>query len=113
MTPIPGRIKKLLRQDPLYTRCCYCGKSPVQWHHSLYYGRDQIQEVFAIVPACSHCHEAVDNKLEMRHYFQYVAIRRATQADYNKYYKNDWQQKKAYFEQTYPYFINHYELLCT
>jgi len=53
---IPKSIKQQLEKLERMRHCEFCGKSPVQWHHTETYQCKQIQEVYAIRALCHDCH---------------------------------------------------------
>jgi len=53
---IPKAINDQLNRLARINTCECCGASDVQRHHSLSYGRKQINEVYSIRSLCHHCH---------------------------------------------------------
>ena len=95
MRPIPIKLRAEMADDPFYTCCCLCGNyEEVQWHHVWIYGGRQINEKWAVVPACKKCHELVAGDKYTRQYFEKVSLLRTIEADLKKYYKKDWQRIK-------------------
>lgn len=68
--------------DPWYTRCCYCGKDKeIQWHHVFIFAGRQVNAKWAIVPACEKHHREVNTNPDMKDYFQWIALNRATNVE--------------------------------
>lgn len=97
MRPISTKNKKLLSNDPWMRQCARCGEQPVQWHHVTFLGT-QLDEVWAIVPACLRCHKLVDTDKEIRKFFIRVALRRMNDADRASHPKWDWKQISKQYE---------------
>jgi len=90
---ISEALRKRLALDKFMHKCCYpeCGKVP-QWHHVWLYGGKQIDETWAVVPACpEHHNQATPHKngykQEVREYFEWVSLMRATPFDLAPYTK--------------------------
>lgn len=75
-----------MANDPFYLQCCLrrlqgivgpCS-GRIEWHHVLIVGGRQLNEKFAIVPACHGHHEKA---AKLNEYFQYVALNRATDSE--------------------------------
>lgn len=89
-----------MASDPFYKKCCadglgYCA-GKVEWHHTFIYGGKQINEVWAIVPACERHHDQVTKEPKVKMYFEKVSIMRASQDDLSKYPRKDWEQIKCH-----------------
>lgn len=85
--------------DPFMKQCIHAGCSdPPQWEHSLIYQGKQVNEAWAIVPACKYHHmgEGLD-----KNYNRAVALYRATDEDLDKYPKTDWKQQKIWLVDKY------------
>lgn len=80
--------------------CCLCGGPSIQLHHALYYAHKQLDEAYAIVPACPNHHKMVDTDLQTRLFFEYVALRQGYPELIMDYPKNDWGQRLSYIEVT-------------
>ncbi len=82
MTPIPVKIREEMANDPFYKTCClsHLGgcEGRIEWHHCLIYGGRQVQQKFAILPAC-HKHHAEVSKYNDQ--FIHVALNRATDSE--------------------------------
>lgn len=65
--------------DPYYKKCCLAHYGTclgrIEWHHSLIYGGRQVQQKFAILPACHFHHASV---AYFNDEFVRVALNRAT-----------------------------------
>lgn len=82
MTPIPTKLRKQMSEDPWYTRCCRCGDPRrVEWHHTIIYASKQVQEAWAIVPACEDCHKKVNEDKNVKDYFIHVSLNRAMDSE--------------------------------
>lgn len=79
----------------LHTGKC-CGR--IEWEHTFIYAGKQIQEAWAIAPACVYHHRGPGLDKE---YNQWIAINRATDEDFAKYPRTDWQQIKRYLNKKY------------
>jgi hypothetical protein len=79
MTPIPPKLRKEMSEDPWYRQCCRCGSlTRIEWHHVIIFAGRQLQEKWAIVPTCEECHRLVNTVQEVKDYFLWVALNRAT-----------------------------------
>ncbi len=79
MTPIPPKLRAEMAEDPWYKKCCLaelgdCG-GRIEWHHVIIYAGKQLQEKWAIVPAC---HDHHYRAAELNEYFLFVVLSRAT-----------------------------------
>jgi len=88
MAKIPPTMREEMANDPFYLKCCLaslggCG-GRIEWHHVLTYGGKQIQEIWAIVPAC---HEHHMKAAPLNDHFLKVALNRATDDQLLKYSK--------------------------
>jgi hypothetical protein len=99
MRPIPIKIRKELANDPFMQKCIYenCQGSP-EWEHAFIYAGRQINESWAIVPVCSYHHRGAGLDKE---YNQFHSILRATEEDFRKYPRFDWQRLKKYLIKKY------------
>ena len=90
---IPGKITKLLNDDPFMFICCKldCNSINVERHHAFEYARRQIQEASLITPVCIAHHRI--NILD-KDYFKYIGLLRSDlkyiQAKYQKF---DWRRE--------------------
>lgn len=83
-----------MASDTFYKKCCaeglgYCAGA-VQWHHTFIYGGRQINEVWAIVPACERHHDQVQKEPKVKMFFEKVSLARATETDLKKYPRKNW-----------------------
>ena len=79
MKAIPQRIRREMAADPWYSRCAICGDPrKVEWHHVFIYRGSQIQEKWAIVPACEEHHRMVKTRRRIKEAFERIALNRAT-----------------------------------
>jgi len=88
MRPIPQKLRKQLSEDPFMAGCCYkmCGATP-QWHHVWKHNNRQINEWWNILPACPLHHMQVKTDKQVKEYFEWVTLQRATLVDVLKYSK--------------------------
>ena len=93
------KMRREMSEDRFYTVCCLrdmqC-EGRIEWHHVFIYAGKQINEIWAIVSACSFHHR---NVAEFKFKFEIVALSRATEEDLKKYPRVDWDQikKKAVY----------------
>src|SRR3990172_48879 len=99
MRPIPPKLRKQIADDPFMARCIHegCGGKP-EWEHALIYGGKQVNEAWAIVPACEFHHRGAGLDKE---YNQFIALMRASYNDLNKYPKSDWIALRQYLKTKY------------
>lgn len=91
-------MKQEISHDPFMRYCCIddsCCEGRIEWHHVWIYDKNQINEVWAIVPACKYHHDKAESK-EFKPLFQIASLRRATEDDLKKYPKKDWDQIISY-----------------
>jgi len=110
MKPISLSVKRAILKDDFYKACCRCGADTVEWHHALQYGGSQLNEKFAIVPACHACHLAVDTTPDAKDYFKFVAISRMPGDKKMRYERYNWNQEKKRIIEHYPDFQIKYNL---
>lgn len=84
MRRISKKVKEELENAVRMESCEICGKKEVQWHHVLQYAGRQIDEPFAIAPACFKHHEQATT-FPIREQFEWYALQRMTDADLAKY----------------------------
>ena len=99
MTPIPTAIRRVLETLPRMKRCAVAGifdecDGRIEFHHVWIYAGKQIQEVWAIVGACSHHHEAVRSDPRVKREFERVSLQLASIETLNKYPRKNWYQLK-------------------
>lgn len=103
---IPPKLRNEIAGDPFMKRCIYersdapnhdCS-GRITWEHAFIYGGRQIQEKWSIVPCC----EAHNSGVSMdKEFNQFVAINRATDKDFKKYPKFNWEQNQKYLNKKY------------
>lgn len=80
MTKIPPKLRAEMAEDKYYKKCCLAHlggcSGRIEWHHSLIFAGRQLQEKYAIVPACHEHHYRVS---EFNEQFIHVALNRATE----------------------------------
>lgn len=96
-----------MAQDPFYYKCCLQDNtcSPllhnagrqIEWHHIWIYAGKQINEKWAIVPACPSHHDRA-HQHEIKNRFEAISLQRAAQEDLNKYPKKNWKQIINYLQ---------------
>ena len=101
MRTISLRVKLALQDDPFMKKCCIGGmcEGRIEWHHVWIYAGSQIDEVWAIVPACKFHHDKA-HLPGMNARFQKISLERANEEDLAKYPKKDWAQIKKYLIST-------------
>lgn len=101
MRKISKRVMDILSIDPFMKRCCIRGmcEGKIDWHHVWTYASRQIDEVWAIVPACKYHHDKAENP-QIKAKFQLISLSRASPEDLQKYPKKDWQQIIKYLNTT-------------
>ena len=97
MNPIPYKLKKEIKNDNWYKKCCITGiTTNIELHHCFLYGKKQINEKFNIIPLTSEIHdEATPHKdiyiSKMRRKCEWIAINRSDIMElYIKYPKKEW-----------------------
>lgn len=75
--------------DPYYQKCCIGGDcfGRIEWHHAIIYAGRQVNEKWAILPACQKHHAEV-SKYDRE--FKRIAVSRATDEELQKYPKGQW-----------------------
>lgn len=82
--------------DPYYARCArWSGQCEgrITLEHAWIYAGKQINEIWAIIPLCWFHHLGAGLNKEFN---QYLSIVRATPADFAKYSRFDWVQRRRY-----------------
>lgn len=74
----------------LYLPC----EGRIEWHHAWIYAGKQINEEWAIVPACHFHHSMVTKDKAIRQAFETASLIMATKADLEMYPRKDWAQIK-------------------
>lgn len=105
MRPIPPTLRQKISADPFMSTCIYSlisrsnecrhqfgGPGIPEWEHCHLYANRQINEQWAIVPACWFHHRGPG--LDKR-FNQYISLRRATKEDLKKYPKINWEQLQS------------------
>lgn len=97
MRPIPLSMRKKIAEDPFMKHCIYpnCIGYP-EWEHAWIYRGKQINEPWAIVPVCMFHHRGIGLDKDFNRYHSIV---RASEEDFKKYPRTDWQQLKKYLLQ--------------
>jgi len=101
MRPIPSAMRKQIDSDVYYKTCARrnwecSGRITIE--HALLYQGKQVNEMWALVPLCWYHHlgKGLDKRIN-----EYLALRRASDADLDKYAKANWKQKYAYLKGIY------------
>jgi hypothetical protein len=76
LNPIPLKLRKEIAEDPYMKKCCLCGNPKVQWNHAIIYKGRQLNEKWAIVPACEDHHDHKNREYIER--LQLIALNRAS-----------------------------------
>ena len=101
MRPIPLKLRARIAADPWMKTCVRRGPDcdgRITWEHCLLYGGKRINEPFAIIPLC--CRHHLGDKLD-KQFNQWVALRRATDADLDKYSKANFRQLLSHLNAKY------------
>jgi len=111
--PIPTKMREAMDAQEYYHRCARfealhdheCEADPVrgrliEWEHAFTEGGAKLNEIWAIVPICWLVHRGGMLNKEIN---QWLALNRATPADFDKYPKSKaaWLQKLAYLNSKY------------
>lgn len=105
MRPIPAKLRKRLANSHFMQRCAlHDGKygactGKIEWHHVWIYAGKQINEDWAIVPACEGHHAKVNGDQEIRKAFERISLDRTSPQNLEKYPKKDWKQIIKYLRQ--------------
>lgn len=105
MRRMPIKMRNEMSCDPFYSKCIhdhlgYGGCSGrIEWEHALIYAGKQVNEIWAIVPCCVYHHRG--NGL-IKHLNVIFALLRASEEDFNKYYKRDWIQYRSFLCEQFP-----------
>lgn len=91
MNNMPLKLRRELEADPFYKTCArnealhdhICQGDPIrgsrgrviEWEHALYFAGKQVQQKFAIVPACWFVHRGPGMKKQV---MEWIALNRAT-----------------------------------
>lgn len=81
MRPIPLKLRAEMADDPFYKQCCLAylencsGK--IEWHHVIIHAGKQLNEKWAIVPACQYHHKRAENRA-IKEQFLIIALNRTT-----------------------------------
>jgi hypothetical protein len=103
MRPIPSRMRQELEALPRMRRCtlwpvqdlygaCSGRLRNPEWHHVWTYGGPQINELWAILAACTYHHDEVKAQTAVKNAFESASIMLATEEDLAKYPRKDWSQ---------------------
>ena len=100
MRPISPAVKKELLADPRMKSCALAPlqglyepcHGRVQFHHVWIYAGRQIDEPWAIQPACVHHHKLVESQRAVKMAFETASLLLAGEADLLKYPRRDWGQ---------------------
>lgn len=89
MNNLPKNLKDDFKTDPFYKSCCLenancayeTGHRRIEWHHSVIFAGKQLQEKWAILPACSGFHHKFADRHDIKDAFLRIAVRRATEVE--------------------------------
>lgn len=91
-----------MAKDPFWKDCVVSSlggcEGKIDFHHMWIYAGRQINEKWAILPACRHHHDLVNRDIMVRDMFKWVSLRLATPEDLKKYPKTDWNLIKQYLK---------------
>lgn len=109
--PIPIKMREAMAADPYYQQCArnealndhVCEACPVtmrliEWEHAMKHAGSKVNEIWAIVPICWWAHRGPGLVKEIN---QWLALNRATDADFDKYPHNTWATERAYLNAKY------------
>lgn len=100
MRKIPKKLREDISKDPWMKKCIWSGDiTNVSWEHCWLYQGRQINEKWAIVPLRRDLN--VNMRAEVKEYCRWVSINRATEEDFDKYPRTNWQQIKLYLNKKY------------
>lgn len=100
MRPIPPKLRAEIAKDQFMKRCVWSGDTQnVSWEHCWIYGGKQINEKWAIVPLRKDLN--VNIQANVKEYCRWISINRATDQDFVKYPRFNWQQLKTYLNKKY------------
>lgn len=103
MRPIPPKMRAEIEKDPRMKRCTLsgadqfygrCDTGRPEWHHVWIYAGRQINEPWAIMPACHAHHAMVTQDKAIRMAFEAGSLLIATEAQLAEYPRKDWVQIK-------------------
>lgn len=77
---------------------CPVTKKLIEWEHACYYKGQKVNEIWAMIPICWYVHRGPGMVKEIN---EWLALNRATTADFAKYPKNSWAQRKRYLNTKY------------
>lgn len=103
MRAIPTHLKKILEAMPRM-KTCEASWSPdlgpcegrIEWHHVWIYAGAQINELWAILGACTRHHAAVSTDPMIKEEFERRSLEIATEEDLAKYSKKSWRTLKKW-----------------
>lgn len=85
-----------MSEDPFMRACCLTDDPFPEWHHAIIFQGRQLNEKWAIVPACEYCHKNKLEELEM------VALNRASDEELRRISKAvNYFQRRDYLNQKY------------
>lgn len=90
-----------MAKDPYYSRCARQGADchgRITWEHAMYFSGRKIQDRWAIIPLCWYHHlgSGLNKRIN-----EFLALRRASEADLAKYPKSNFKQMRTYLEKQY------------
>ena len=103
MRPIPLPLRQQLEKEPRMKRCMLagyeklygrCSEGRPEFHHVWIYAGRQINEKWAILPACHLHHREVGSDKAIKQAFETASLMIANEEDLAKYPKKDWDQLK-------------------
>lgn len=107
MRPIPIKMREKLASDPRMKRCVLLGnilfgscEGRIEWEHVWIVAGRQVNEIWAIIGACSKHHSMKDGTPAIKREFQRVSLSLADEEDLAKYPRTNWLQIKKYLSTT-------------
>lgn len=101
---IPPETVQKLRRDDFMHQCCCTGKSHVEWHHNLQFGRKKVEEWWAILPLHPDVHANARNA-ELKSILDWAMLNRAPEGELDKYSKViDYKDYKRHLNDLYGEF---------
>ena len=97
--PIPDRIKRTFKPE----LCFICKQGATERHHSLIYSGRQINEVYCIIPLCTHCHRGENGTIsqEVRKRCEYESVKNGIEHLKKNYPKRNWEQELKHLSSIY------------
>lgn len=88
-------LEQLIRMKQCAVKKMYYGErceGRIEWHHPWTYAGSQINELWAIVGACSRHHKMVNENPTIKDVFERESLLLATEKDLARYPRTNWNQ---------------------